>query len=411
MLMSRGAASKSVSAVRAKLVQGLGDGLRSLYLYGSLSTGIYQAGQSDVNLLAVVQENINLHDLRSLLKPVWQEHAPIIRKAPLISTEKTLNRHLTLNPILAHHLQSSGELLVGQDLLPGPVEIDPLERISRFVRMAIYASLVVAPSLLSEKKANEVTAKLKSLYRQYYARPVDRKVPPLELLANIQQGLLSELDAYPQFFFVGQEVLDAPPLLSDLRAIYEMENRLILIFPDLEPEAMSERIKSVNWPAVADRVADQYRGLQVATAAELRMMPQFNTSATHYLRAYNHAWGLNPLANIHLSPWRVFQDLGRYPSELLLSTLPHAYISTADVDLAMLVHDLQNKLLNIQLRNELLCRIDQVEVSLPPTAIPGRDKPLSIRIDAIISHLDWWAEYYSSAMYEAREKSPQGAER
>lgn len=408
--MSRGAASNSVSAVRTILVQGLGDGLRALYLYGSLSTGIYQAGQSDVNLLAVVQEDVNLHEFRSILKPVWQEYAPVLRKAPLISTENSLNRHLTLNPILAHHLQTKGKLLEGQDLLPGPVETDPLERISRFARMAIYTSLAVAPSLLSEKKANEVTAKLKSLFRQYYARPADKKDPPLELLASVKRGLLSELKAYPQFFFVDHEVVDAPPLVSDLRAIYEMENRLILVFPDLEPEAMAKRITSIDWPAVADRVADQYQGLQVTTAAEMRMMPQFNTSATHYLRSYNHAWGLDPLADIQISPWRVFQDLGRYPSELLLSTLPHRYISTADVDLAMLVHDLQNKLLNIQLRNELLCRIDQVEVPLPPYSIPGRDEPYSIRIDAICSHLDWWTEYYSSAMHEARENLPQLAE-
>jgi hypothetical protein len=407
VMMSRGAASNTVSAIRAVLGQRLGDGLRALYLYGSLSTGIYQADQSDVNLLAIIDEHVDLLDIRTILMPVWQEYAPILRKAPLIATETSLNRHLTLNPILAHHLHTNGELLEGQDLLPGPVEIDPLERISRFVTLAIRTSLAVAPSLLSEKKAYEVTGKLKSLYRQYYARPADKKDPPIELLASVQQGLLSELEAYPQFYFDDHEIVDAPPLLNDLRAIYEMGNRLILVFPDLEPESMAERITSVNWPAVADRVAEQYRGIQVTTAAELRLMMQFNTSATHHLRSYDHAWGMNLLADIQISPWRVFQDLARYPSELLLSTLPHAYISTAEADLAMLVHDLHNKLLNIQLRNELLCRIDQVEVTLPPYPIPGRDEPLSIRIDAIASHLDWWTEYYSSAMLEAREKLPQ----
>lgn len=411
MPMSRGAASDSVSAIQAILAQKLGDGLRALYLYGSLSNGNYQPGQSDVNLLAVIGEDVTLHDLRTVLKPVWYQYGPILRKVPIFCTEISLNRHLNLNPLFADHLQTKGELLAGQDFLPGPVEIDPIERISRFVAMAVRISLIVAPSLLSEKKANEATAKLKSLYRQYWSRQVEEKYLPIELLASIQHGLLTELEAYPQYFLPDLEVADAPPLLSDLRAIYELENRLILVFPDLEPEAMAERINSVNWPAVADRVADQYRGLQIASAAELRLMLQFNASASYHLRSYHHAWGMNPLADFQLLSWRVYQDLGRYPSELLLSTLPHTYISTADSDLAMLVHDLQNKLLNIQLRNELHCRIDQLQVTLPPVPIPGRDAPFSNRIDAIRSHLEWWADYYSSAMQEAREISPQLAKK
>lgn len=409
--MSRGAAPNSVSAVRATLFGSLGDKLKALYLFGSLATGNYQAGQSDINLLAVIEDDVNLHALRTILKQVWQKFGSVLKKTPLISTEVSLHRHLALNPLLAHHLQTQGDLIEGQDLLLGSVEIDPLERISRFVTMAIDTSLIVAPSLLSEKREQEVKAKLKSLFRQYWAKQVDNKESPIELLASVHGGLLSELKAYPQFFFDEQEVTGAPPLLNDLRAIYAIENRLILVFPDLEQKALIERIKTTNWLAVANRVAEQYRGLQVATAAELRLMSQLSTPATYYLRSYDHAWGIDPLADIQISPWRVYRDLARYPSDLLLSNLPHAYISTDDADLAMLVHDLQNKLLNIQLRNELLCRIDQIEINHPPFPIPGRDKPVSIRIDAIRSHLDWWVAHYLSAMQEALGHLPQLAEK
>jgi predicted nucleotidyltransferase len=410
MPMSRGAAQNSVSAVRTTLVDGLGDNLKALYLYGSLAAGNYQAGQSDINLLAVIDDGVDLHELRTILKPVWQEFGPVLKKTPLIATTNSLNRHLALNPLLSHHLQTQGELIEGQDLLPGPVETDQLERISRFVTMAIDTSLAVAPSLLSEKRAQEITAKLKSLYRQYWAKPVDNEVTPIELLASVYRGLLSELESYPQFIFDEPGVLSTPPLLDELRAIYTIENRLVLVFPDLKPEAMAERITTINWPAVANRVAEQYRGIQVTTAAELRVMVQMNAPATYYLRSYDHAWGINPLANIPISPWRVYRDLARSPSELLLSTLPHTYISTADADLAMLVHDLQNKLLNIQLRNELLQRIDQVEINLPPIPIPGRDESVRNRIDAIRSHLEWWVDYYSAAMQEALGQLPELAE-
>ena len=405
--MSQGAATKPIAAVSAALQGELGDELISLCLYGSLTTGTYQHGQSDINLLAVVADDITFHRLREALRPVWRDYGSLLKKNPIIATQANLENHLDLNPVLAQHLSTHAQPIIGDLSFPEPNIINPLERLSRFSYLAMQASAAVAPSLLPEMEACEVKANLQSLSRQYFNEFVDETTDPGILLARLQQNLLEEIESYPEIAWDNQNVPGAPPLLSDLRAIYEFENRLILVLPDMEPEKVAARMASIDWFAVANRVANQYRGLRLTSPAELRLVIRYNTAADHVLGSYDHAWGLDPLADLVVEEWRVFRDLARLPSDLLLSGLPHAYVTTEDSDLAMLVHDFQNKLLNIQLRNELFCRIDGRPIASPPNSLPDRDEPINQRVEAISAHLDWWATYYTSAIKSARTNNSQ----
>ncbi len=405
--MSQGAATKPIAAVSAALQGELGDELISLCLYGSLTTGTYQHGQSDINLLAVVADDITFYRLREALRPVWREYGSLLKKNPIIATQANLENHLDLNPVLAQHLSTHAQPIIGDLSFPEPNIINPLERLSRFSYLAMQASAAVAPSLLPKMEACEVKANLQSLSRQYFNEFVDETTDPGILLARLQQNLLEEIARYPEIAWDNQKVPGAPPLLSDLRAIYEFENRLILVLPDMEPENVAARMASIDWLAVANRVANQYRGLRLTSPAELRLVIRYNTAADHVLGSYDHAWGLDPLADLVVEEWRVFRDLARLPSDLLLSGLPHAYVTTEDSDLAMLVHDFQNKLLNIQLRNELFCRIDGRPIASPPNSLPDRDEPINQRVEAISAHLDWWATYYTSAIKSARTNKSQ----
>jgi hypothetical protein len=405
--MSQGAATKPIAAVSAALQGELGDELISLCLYGSLTTGTYQHGQSDINLLAIVADDITFYRFREALRPVWREYGSLLKKNPIIATQANLENHLDLNPVLAQHLSTHAQPIIGDLSFPEPAIINPLDRLSRFSYLAMHASAAVAPSLLPEMEACEVKANLQSLSRQYFNEFVDETTDPEVLVARLQQDLLEEIARYPEIAWDNQNVPGAPPLLSDLRAIYEFENRLILVLPDMEPENVAARMASIDWLAVANRVANQYRGLRLTSPAELRLVIRYNTAADHVLGSYDHAWGLDPLADLIVEEWRVFRDLARLPSDLLLSGLPHAYVTTEDSDLAMLVHDFQNKLLNIQLRNELFCRIDGRPVVSPPNSLPDRDEPINQRVEAIFAHLDWWATYYTSAIKSARTNKSQ----
>jgi hypothetical protein len=162
-----------------------------------------------------------------------------------------------------------------------------------------------------------------------------------------------------------------------------------------ETQSLSEQILRVNWAEAADRVGDEYRHLEVTTSSQLRLLLTYETSADFYLENLIHVWGSDPIADLRPEKWRVYRHLGRLPSNLQLIDLPHAYITASDADIAMLIHDLQNKLLNIRLRSELLCRLEGTELRTPPDSLPDRQEDQKLGIDAIYSHLEWWAAYYA----------------
>ena len=96
--------------------------------------------------------------------------------------------------------------------------------------------------------------------------------------------------------------------------------------------------------------------------------------------------------------WRVFRHLARLPSELQIATLPQAYIEADEPTLSMLVHDFQNKLLNIQLRSELFGRISGRQIRTPPSKLSDQNAPIHERIQGIYEHLAWWSDYHTSEM-------------
>lgn len=403
--MFGGAAGTAIDSVLNALTRDQRDNVVSLYLYGSLSSGTYQAGQSDINLLLLVKDDASIHRLRDTLRPVWLNQSEVLKRTPLITTADVLRRHLSFNPGLAHHLLQNGSLLHGKPWLPEIPGYDMVEHLSHLARIALHASAAIAPSLLSEREIAGPIADLRSLTRQLFGLEVQQGENATVLLGQIEADILSRMERHPSLFWKDKRVPDAPPLVSDLRAIYEFENHLILLLPDLGPSYVSDRITTIDWDAVASRISGQYRGLWVTTAAQLRLILQYDSAADYQLSTYNHAWGLNPLSDIQADSKHIFRSFGRLPSSLLVDKLPSAYIQSEDPDLSMLVHDLQNKLLHVQLKNELLCRIRKWPITKPPDPLPERYQPPQTRIDAICRHLNWWSEYYYSLMQESRKNS------
>ncbi len=400
--MSPGDTTKAISAVNDALREEYADNYVSLYLFGSVVTGNYQFRQSDVNLLAVIEGDVGINRLRDALKPVWSEYGNVLRKIPKIGNRKSIDSYLAINPILAQHISSQGELVYGKPCLAQPAEVLLSERLARTISLTMQASTAIAPSLLPEKEASEASMNLKRLFKQTFDKIVEDDYQAPRLLGRIKQHIHEELRSVPQQPWEDTPVRDAPPLICDLRAIYELENRLVLVLPESDPELITQQLSTIDWPTVSSRVADQFRGLYITTARELRLMMQYENTSDLYLKSYDHAWGLDPIASIEVEPWRIYRDLARLPAELLVGSLPNAYIISEDTDAAMLIHDFQNKLLNIQLRNELLGRLDFRQVTLPPTPLPEIDEPIERRIDAIFNHLEWWANQYFTSMKSAQ---------
>ncbi len=399
--MSRGAVQNAIDDVCEALTEAFGEKLLSVYLYGSLADGTYQQDMSDINILVILEDEVDLHRFRQALRPVWLRHSWLLRHSPVVANPLLLSRHLFLNPLLAEHLTTHAQLLAGVESLPDGIRLSPIEKEARYTKMALQASACLAPMLLSEKEINEINRNLNSLVRQLNGPLLEKEMSSPEIFAWASERIQSEIDSQAVEQWSNSESIEPPPLIDSLVAIYEFETRLLLVMSVSATLSLSEQILSVNWSEVADRVGEEYRHIEVITPTQLRLMLTYETPADYYLKNLIHAWGSDPIANLGPEKWRIYRDLGRLPSNIQLVDLPHAYITTSDSDIAMLVHDLQNKLLNIRLRNELLCRLEGTELNLPPKSLPDRQTDHQVGIDAIYSHLEWWADYYFADMQTA----------
>jgi hypothetical protein len=304
------------------------------------------------------------------------------------------------------HFKRSGQLLHG-----APVEIDngippsKSEMLANAAAQATLATAALAPDLLRVKEAQEALASLRSLARRLFGWPVDADESPAVLAGRILGHLRKSVIAESLDDWHDLPMPNAPPLISDLRAIYEVDNQLVLVLPDLDPVALARRVATTDWTQVADRVTDQYRGLRVTTPSLLRLVVAYEDSANYLVKSYHHAWGADPIGQLDIPLSNALRSLACLPSSLEISDLPHAYVTAEDADLSMLIHDFQNKLLNVQLRSELLCRTLDIPASVPGTALPERDAPLTERIGAIFDHLDWWADHYATLYVQERPKA------
>jgi hypothetical protein len=406
--MENRAAQQAVQAILDSCRESLGQDLKAAYLFGSLASGTFVPGESDINLLLVLAHQSDLHKLRRAYGPVWLRHRDILGQSPVVLLQPALGRYLHLNPVLAQHLRERGRLLAGRDGLeqvPAPATFEPLSQLAGQI-MAASASL--APQMLQPADGQRRLAQLRRLFRQTTGQPAPSGAPATMLVGQLLQDLerqITDALARQPVDFVDRPGSapppDAPALVPQLLAIYEIEDRLILVLPDQPEPNLVDLIDHVNWPAVADSVGQHYCCLHVVTASQLRLFLYYEAPAAHLFGRYAHAWGANLLSDLNIAAPLVLRDLGRRPAEIGAVTLPHAYLTADDAELPKLIHDLQNRLLNIQLQQELFSRIGSQPRVSPIEPLPGRETALDQRIDTIVSQLDWWSDYYFNALQPA----------
>jgi hypothetical protein len=384
------AAEESAAAFR----QGIGDHLHTLYLFGSLADGSYRPGRSNVNLLAVVDEAARLPQLRAAFQPAWRKHGKTLQRAPLLATPTTLARYTRLRPDFAWHLAQHGRPLLGQPLTGLPTtEPRPLERLSPLALQAMAASAALAPQLLSPEAAEQSLTLLRGLaYR--LAGVASETATAGALFAQVQAALAPRLATLPVTHWTGLTYLESPPLLPQLLAIYEETDQIVLILPEMSAADWL----AIDWDEVAGRLLDQYYGLQVATPAQLRLVMAQERAADLRLGRVRHIWGAHPIEALEAATGRILHSAARLAARLHLDDLPNTYLTSTEAQDNKIIHDFQNRLLNVQLQHELLHRLAHLPRSEPPIPLPDRTTPTPQRIEAIAYHFDWWADHYTAEL-------------
>jgi hypothetical protein len=388
------AAYRAAEATADALRRGIGNQLLTLYLFGSLAGDSYRPGRSDVNLLAVVDETASIHEVRAAFRPAWRKHSKTLQRAPMVATAAGLARYCWLRPDFGWHLAQNGRPLLGETPAGLPTaEPKPTEMIAPLAIQAMAASTALAPQLLSPEAAEQALALLGRLARRY-AGVTEEYVPAGLLFAQVQAALAPRLAALSTTKWQRNQYRESPPLLPQLLAIYEETEQVILVLPEMT----AGEWLMIDWEEVAGRLVGQYYGLQVATPAQLRLVMSEERAADLRLNRVRHVWGAHPLEGVEATTGRILRSAARLAANLHLDALPNAYLTAKENQAGKIIHDFQNRLLNVQLQHELLHRLAQLPRSEPPTPLPDRTAPAPQRISAIAYYLDWWAEHYTSEM-------------
>jgi hypothetical protein len=192
------------------------------------------------------------------------------------------------------------------------------------------------------------------------------------------------------------------PLLPGLQSIYTAGGHTILVFDRLS----SQRLSRVNWDALAQRLPGNPTSLQLTTVAQASLIAAYERPLDILFKRFQHSWGVNFLAVLEPSPHQLMRHSARTPSRLLIDDLPHTYLTAPPDDdeaLHKIIHDFQNKLLNIRLENELLNRFQKAPQFTPPEPVPDREIPPQQRIAALFQQFEWWTQFYTDEMASSRD--------
>lgn len=388
---------EAVETAAQALIRQLGDQLTAIYLFGSLVQGHHIPGESDVNLFVVLREGTMLPAMRQAFLPVWQKHQHLLKRAPFVATQKAFNRHLKLNPLLAQHLIRDGHQLAGQ---PGYLDrrlatVEPHEAYAYLVTEAIRASTALAPELLDAQTAVAAQARLRRLARRLRNEHLPEGETAVQTFARIQHFLnpiMASLPATQKWARIVPKG-GTSPLLPGLQSIYTETNKTILVFNELTPA----KITLTDWGKVATQLPARTAGLELTTVEQMSLSIMFDRPLELRLKKTQHTWGPNFLAAFNPTLRQIMRYSARIPSRILIDELPNAYLTRTDSEEEQhkIIHDFQNKMLNVQLEHELMVRYGLVERFVPPSPVPDRETPASQRVVALFQHLEWWSDYYA----------------
>ncbi|MEM7332811.1 MAG: hypothetical protein AAF490_12050 [Chloroflexota bacterium] len=393
----------TVEQIVKQLATELGDQLEAAFLYGSLAQGFYQEGESDINLFLVISDDSDMHQLRQQFEPIWEQHQDKLKRGPCFAHKHAFERHLQLNTLLAHHVVREGEKLYGsKPILENKIgSIKAAEAYAHLAYEAMVASQALMPTTLDEDTAVVVQRKLHSFVRRIQRGPISKDETNAQLFARIQNYLVPIISKLPEVKAFDETLLPSQtsPILPGLAAIYEETGKLVLAFSQLTPH----QLLRTDWKMVTEQVPDSALGVEITGAAQLFLIASYEHPLHMRFRKYEHSWGPDFVSELDPPISQIMRQAARLPSQILVDTMPDAFLTHKEEDYPKLVHDFQNKLLNIQLEHELMVRFGLCERFTPPAPLPGRDEDARVRIDAIFKNLEWWTDFYASQISNTPE--------
>ncbi len=379
--MKRLDALKLSQHIAAQLKSALGTRFSAYWMFGSLLQSHYDPTSSNINGLLIVANDTPINVVRQAFWPLWESYGRALKRGPLVFTEESFARFLTFFPHTAAHLHEYGQQVNGRAVPladPGPMDPDWLRAVK--AGQLLTASALLAPELLDGGRLKESERILDRLCRQHQ---IDRSLP-----LNQQIACLSEL--FEQAMPVDLPEDQPPYGLKGLIAIYETLGDDFFIVEN------SAAIQSIDFSEAVQELSDrEVYSLQVTTAEQFRLITRVLYPLDIALRSYQRIWGDDVLQGLEIPQEAVLSHAGRFSLVLEADQFPNTLFmveSSPEFDSKM-IHDFQNKLLNIRLQNDLLHRLKISSAGEPP-ALPERTAPHPVRLQGIWEQFRWWSAYY-----------------
>lgn len=366
-----------------KLAEMLGDELQAVFwLDGSVATQRGVALTRDVGawpgLLVVTTRLPQLGLLQTVAQ--WEEETAV----SCVSRD-LLPGYLQANPMLAACWTQTARLLWGDGNVVGKLPAAPtaVTATADFAAQLYELSLLLAPSLLS-------AAELVGLRRQLGLETADAALAHLVTLTDQLNQQLAQLPA--DLWLSANPASPANAPLPGLHALYKTEQgRVVLVFDALDGALLQE----TDWQALVAGLGSDCTGLQVATVRQLQLVLAQEMPLDVVFRRYGLDWGEDVVTAVKPRPAQILRQATRLPFHILIERLPQACLAAAtdETKLHRIIHDYQNKLLNVQLEHEILTRLGHVP-RFVPAPLPERDAPVTERVDAIFNQLHSWVSFY-----------------
>lgn len=179
-------------------------------------------------------------------------------------------------------------------------------------------------------------------------------------------------------------------------AIYQKLDKAILV--SSQPTKVLNALDKTNWFDWMQQRS--LESLQVATPHQLIQAVTQNDMVGFRLMSYELLWGQDILESVTIDLETLVLNSAQGVADLSVWQVGASLLDFQDQAAnpsghdGKLVHDLQNRILNIQLQNELLARFKLTPKGTPDVVIPGRETPATERLKAICDTFSWWSAFY-----------------
>jgi hypothetical protein len=369
----------AVTDVTRALPSALGDDFLALYLHEGVTR----------NLWLFVRPEAEMKKVRDAFLPLWKQYAGLLKRGPIVISPTDFSHYRLLFPSRARDLCDRARLLAGEAVWahwPEPLPLDPLVQLAEIAAETLRCSALLAlngPQVELERELFQVVSQQAGL-------DVGPGTPPRDMLEALYTYLAAQSEDYPAYGWDGAPPADAAPArLPGLLALVGLKYQLIGVMPRVDRSVLN----GIDWPVVVELVTSEFTSIGLATPWQLRLVSSVALAQDLYLHTFEPLWGSNLLGDCNPSQQHVMRCAAELPVRGLVEQLSPAYMTADEEELGDLIHDVQNALLNIQLRNELTARVQGVAADCPPEPLPGREAPIHQRLAANFYHLRWWSEY------------------